>query len=158
MFKNVSDSDRKTYKEIGGFLTPGGMDDFDFTSMNKRELVYRAKYYAAEKNFILFKSYCYDNSERGAHGPDLLEEAAGKMLPESAKSGAIKFRCFYVTPNASKLDQRKNFAAPRSMCSFFIRYSLNTLSGYYCLEDYDELHNHPLTNELRDYCANKVRA
>ena len=29
-------------------------------------------------------------------------------------------------------------------CPFNVKYGLNSLSGYYCLEDFDPLHNHPV--------------
>ena len=37
----------------------------------------------------------------------------------------------------------------KSGCSFFMRFSFNGKSGYYCLEDYDEIHNHPCTPFLK---------
>ena len=151
LFNNVSDDDRTTYKELGGFKTQDGIEAFDFTCCNRRELLYRVKYYSLEKNFQVYQSYQFDNSLKYEKRTDTIDED----LPDSSTTGAVKFKCFYSIPNMTKQQTRKNFAGPKPACPFYLKYSLNVLSGYYCLEDYDDLHNHPSTPDLRAYAENK---
>ena len=51
LFKLITDEERQQYAALGGFQTPGGIEDFDFTTNNPRDLAYRVKYIALEKKF-----------------------------------------------------------------------------------------------------------
>ena len=80
------------------------MEDFDFSTNRQKDLIFRAKYIASEKNFMLFiKSFSHDSLKNLSIGnAETLNEkqAIGNY---DSKHATIRLICFYNAPKPNNI-------------------------------------------------------
>ena len=107
------------YKDVGAYPTPDGIEPFDISCQNIRELYLRAGEIAMNKGFKV-------------------------ELGNDKHTNDLKLACKYKMP----FDQ--SFRG-RAYCTFFVRYRFDPAVSYFVMMDYDELHTHPVNENLRQF-------